>query len=103
MIVAGHRDRKAPSGNSLWAFANLYFQPRNAMLYRVLLEKPSEEIAILCIKPEILNRKDIYITVGGVGSERSPIVSRNAGRGMAQLVTASVHQFSCYMTRTVIE
>lgn len=88
MIVAGRRDRKAPNGNSLWAFANLYFQPRNAMLYRVLLEKSSEEIAILCIKPEILNRKDIYITVGGVGSERSPIVSRNAGRGMAQLVIA---------------
>lgn len=78
-IVAGRRDRKAPNGNSLWAFANLYFQPRNAMLYRVLLEKSSEEIAILCIKPEILNREDIYITVGGAGSERSPIVSRDAG------------------------
>lgn len=78
-IVAGRRNRKAPNENSLWNFANLYFQPRNAMLYRVLLEKSSEEIAILCIKPEVLNRKDIYVTVGGAGSERSPIVSRNDG------------------------
>ena len=78
-IVTGRRERKVPDERSLWSFANLFFQPRNAMLYRVLLEKSSEEIAILCVKPELLNRKDIYIAVGGAGSERSPIVSRDVG------------------------
>jgi hypothetical protein len=78
-IVAGRRERKVPDGRSLWSFANLFFQPRNAMLYRVLLEKSSEEVAILCVKPELLNRKDVYIAVGGAGSERSAIVSRDVG------------------------
>ncbi|MBM3335523.1 DUF4433 domain-containing protein, partial [Candidatus Sumerlaeota bacterium] len=35
-IVATRRSRKTPDGRSLWSFANLYFQPRNAMLYRVV-------------------------------------------------------------------
>lgn len=78
-IVAGRRDRKTPNGESLWSFANLYFQPRNAMLYRVLLERSSEEIAILCVRPDIQNRKDIYIAVGGAGSPRSPILPRDSG------------------------
>jgi O-acetyl-ADP-ribose deacetylase (regulator of RNase III) len=78
-IVAGRRERKVPDGRSLWSFANLFFQPRNAMLYRVLLEKSSEEIAILCVSPTLLNRDDIYIALGGAGSDRSPIVSRNDG------------------------
>jgi O-acetyl-ADP-ribose deacetylase (regulator of RNase III) len=78
-IVAGRHQRKVPDGRSLWSFANLFFQPRNAMLYRVLLEKSCEEIAILCVNPTLLNRGDIYIALGGAGSERSPIVSRDAG------------------------
>jgi len=78
-IVAGRGERKVPDGRSLWSFANLFFQPRNAMLYRVLLEKSSEEIAILCVNPTLLNRSDIYIALGGAGSERSQIVSRSAG------------------------
>jgi len=78
-IVAGRGERKVPDGRSLWSFANLFFQPRNAMLYRVLLEKSSGEIAILCVNPTLLNRNDIYIALGGAGSERSPIVSRNDG------------------------
>lgn len=78
-IVASRRDRKAPNGDSLWSFVNLYFQPRNAMLYRVLLEKSSEEIAVLCVEPRVLNRQDIYIALGGAGSERSQIVSIHQG------------------------
>ena len=37
-IVSNRRTKKVPSGESLWDYANLYFQPRNPMLYRVIHE-----------------------------------------------------------------
>ncbi|MDI6756743.1 MAG: DarT ssDNA thymidine ADP-ribosyltransferase family protein, partial [Endomicrobiia bacterium] len=35
-IVNIRKSVKTPDGECLWNFANVYFQPRNAMLYRVL-------------------------------------------------------------------
>ena len=32
-IVSNRGQKTTPDGNTLWDFANLYFQPRNAMLY----------------------------------------------------------------------
>lgn len=79
-IVVGRRDRKAPNQKSLWSFANLFFQPRNAMLYRVaVVERAKEDIAVLCVRPDILNRRDIFIAIGGAGSPRSPILPRDDG------------------------
>ena len=46
-IVKGRRERHTPDGRSLWSFANLFFQPRNAMLYRVLLSRRVEDVVVL--------------------------------------------------------
>lgn len=78
-IVAGRQKRLTPDGRNLWDFANLFFQPRNAMLYRVLLDKSSQEIAVLCVSPTLLDKGNIYIALGGAGSPRSQIVSRDEG------------------------
>jgi hypothetical protein len=72
-IVANRRQKQTPDGRSLWSFANLYFQPRNPMLYRVLSEKSPESIAIVNVKPSILERSD-YISDGNAASSMSDIL-----------------------------
>lgn len=78
-IVSNRRARRTPDGRSLWSFANLYFQPRNPMLYRVILEKGVEAIAVLAVRPDILNRPDIFLSTGNAASAQSEILPRDAG------------------------
>jgi len=79
-IVANRKDIKTPDGRTLWNFANVYFQPRNPMLYRVLHEKSANEIAIVSTRPEILDRLDIYITTGNAAHSSSEILPSGEGR-----------------------
>lgn len=77
-IVSHRKNIKLPDGRSLWDFANLYFQPRNAMLYRVAFfsGKKIEEIAIIGLKVSILDREDILITTGNAASPYTEILSK---------------------------
>src|SRR6266540_87579 len=67
-IVSNRRTITTPNGKSLWSFANLYFQPRNPMLYRVTREKQLEDIAVIAVRRDILNRKDIFVANGNAAS-----------------------------------
>lgn len=78
-IVSNRRDRLTPNGKSLWQFANLYFQPRNPMLYRVISEKSKKDIAIIGVSPEILSRSDIFLSTGNAASGPSEIMPVSAG------------------------
>lgn len=73
-IVSNRRNIKLPNGEDLWSFANFYFQPRNPMLYRVLLTKPREDIAILGVRRDILSRPGVYVTDGNAASSNSRIL-----------------------------
>lgn len=74
--IVGHREEKrAPDGQSLWQFANVYFQPRNPMLYRVVHEKGAKEIAILGIAPHILQTRDAFITDGNAANNATQFYS----------------------------
>lgn len=77
-IVAHRQKRIAPDGRSLWDFANLYFQPRNPMMYRVKIET-NEDIAVLLVRPDILNRQDAFVSVGNAASLASEIVPAQQG------------------------
>ena len=79
-IVANRHDIYSPDGRSLWKFANFFFQPRNPMLYRVLSEKSSKEIAIISVQPKILDRLDIFISNGNAAHSLSKIYSSGDGR-----------------------
>lgn len=58
-IISIRKGKEVPGGESLWSFANLYFNPRNPMLYRVVCEKSIKNLAVVSIKPhDIFNRKD---------------------------------------------
>lgn len=79
-IIVNRRDIQTPDGHSLWHFANLYFQARNPMLYRVTHEKPVHEIAVILLKPEILDRLDIFISTGNAAHSASKILPYGEGR-----------------------
>jgi len=74
-IVKNRKDIRTPDGRTLWEFTNLYFQPRNPMLYRVLHEKTTDDIAIISVQPTILDRPDIYVSNGNAASLGSDIIS----------------------------
>ena len=82
-IVANRKGIQTPDGRTLWKFANLYFQPRNPMLYRVKHVKPVSEIVIISVRSEILDRLDIYISTGNAAHSSSEILP--AGEGQKRL------------------
>ena len=73
-IVSKRENIPAPDGHTLWHFANLYFQPRNPMLYRVLREKSTEEIAIISVQPTILRQPKGFVSTGNAASVHSKIL-----------------------------
>ena len=73
-IIANRREKKAPNGKSLWCFANLYFQPRNPMLYRVICEKSTDDVVVLAVNPVILKRGDIFVSTGNAACAATDIL-----------------------------
>jgi O-acetyl-ADP-ribose deacetylase (regulator of RNase III) len=67
-IVGNRKQKKTPEGHSLWDFANVYFQARNPMLYRIVNEFNHKEIAVLGINSSILQRQNSYITDGNAAN-----------------------------------
>lgn len=77
-IVANRQKRLTPDGRSLWEFANLYFQPRNPMLYRVVHEGKSKNVVVLAIRPQVLDLAQ-YIAIGNAASLMSEILPKEEG------------------------
>jgi len=78
-IVDKRRQIKTPDGNNLWYFANLYFQPRNPMLYKVTNEKGKNDIVVLCVDKKVLDHKGAFISIGNAASHLSQILPANIG------------------------
>lgn len=68
-IVSNRKAKRAPDGRSLWEFANVYFQPRNPMLYRVVHEKGPKETAVLEVDPHVLQTPGAFITDGNAANQ----------------------------------
>ena len=62
------RKKKRFKNRTLWDYANVYFQARNPMLYRVIRQYKVDNIIILEINPDIINGNDIGITDGNAAS-----------------------------------
>lgn len=78
-IIANRGNATTPDGRSLWNFANVYFQARNPMLYRVLIENSVDEIVVVAVRPDILNTMGMFITTGNAASPLSEILPAPAG------------------------
>lgn len=89
--VVNIRERKTlPNGKNLTEYANLYFQPRNPMLYRVLHEsgggdfiKGTESIVLLEIDKQVLKEPDVYISTGNAATTYAEFLP--AGKGLIKL------------------
>lgn len=74
-IVTNRQHKLAPDGRSLWSFANLYLQPRNPMLFRVICEKSPDDIAILAIRAQIIQQPGAFVSDGNAASGPTIIYS----------------------------
>jgi O-acetyl-ADP-ribose deacetylase (regulator of RNase III) len=78
-IVTNRGLKATPDGRSLWEFANLYFQPRNPMLYRVVHEKDPNEIVVLGLQPSVLGTSGAYITNGNAANNATEFYDYKKG------------------------
>jgi len=79
-IARNRQMKNAPDGKSLWEFANVYFQPRNPMLYRVLQEKDATDIVIIAVRPRVLSNPSTFIALGNAASGATEILPSEEGR-----------------------
>jgi hypothetical protein len=80
-IVSTRKAKKTPDGRSLWEFANVYFQPRNPMLFRVIHERDTREkdIVVLSIQPRVLETSGVYITNGNAANNATRFFDYRSG------------------------
>jgi len=78
-IVEKRRQIKTPDNNNLWYFANLYFQARNPMLYKVTQEKNKNDIIVLCVNKKVLDYQGTFVSTGNAASHLSEILPANTG------------------------
>jgi O-acetyl-ADP-ribose deacetylase (regulator of RNase III) len=67
-IVSNRKAKPTPDRASLWEYANLYFQPRNPMMYRVVCERRRTDVAVVGVKPDVLQLPHVLITDGNAAS-----------------------------------
>lgn len=75
-IVSLRANKTTPIGKSLWEYANVYFQPRNAMMYRVTLEKDKSDIAVIGVKRRILSEQGAFVTDGNAANSDTKFYSQ---------------------------
>ena len=83
-LVSKRRKRRTSDGKSLWHYANLFFQPRNPMLYNVIKSKGKQNLAVLRISNTVLQRQGIFITDGIASNKLTRIYSRAEGLAVLQ-------------------
>ena len=78
--VLARRNKTVPLTNkNLQDYVNLYFQPRNAMLYRLTRNYPYEEIVVLSIKRTVLNHSDALVSNRNAATSNAEFFSARDG------------------------
>ena len=63
-IVNRRRNKFTADRRSLWHYANLFFQPRNPMLYRVIKNIGKRNLAVFSVANTVLQKQGVFITDG---------------------------------------
>lgn len=79
-IVSNRKGKTTPDRKSLWEYANVYFQPRNPMMYRVVHEKSKRNLAVIGVKPGVLNLQRVFVSDGNAAN--NPTQFFKAGDGL---------------------
>lgn len=89
-IVNKRRNKHTPANKSLWHYANLFFQPRNAMLDGLVNPQYPENhetrqnLAVLGIANTVLQEQGIFITDGLAADDLTRIYPRSEGLNILQ-------------------
>ena len=83
-IVNIRQEKCTPAGKSLWQYANLYFQARNPMMYRVVHEVGRQNLAVIAVTPAVLQGQDVLITDGNAANSPTQFYSTSAGLKILQ-------------------
>ena len=62
------RKSKKFKNRPVWDYANLYFEVRNPMLYRVIQEFKEDNIVVLQIKSDVMDQAEVGVTDGNAAS-----------------------------------
>jgi O-acetyl-ADP-ribose deacetylase (regulator of RNase III) len=81
-IVERRSGKSVTSNKTLWDYANLYYQARNPMLYRVVHEKPLSEVAVIGIRRDVMNQTGVYLTDGNAASSTTSFVLKEKGQSL---------------------
>ena len=78
-VVSIRRNKTTPDGKSLWHYANLYFQPRNPMMYSIVNTRDKENLVVISISNKVLHEYDVLVTDGNAANAPTQFYSRSDG------------------------
>lgn len=78
-IVSNRKNKATPERASLWEYANVFFQPRNPMMYRVVHEKAPKELAVIGVKPSVLQLPHVMVTDGNAANNPTRFFKASEG------------------------
>lgn len=84
-IVSNRKAKATPERASLWEYANLYFQPRNPMMYRVVHEKTTKDLAVIGVKPSVLQLPHVMVTDGNAANNPTRFFKASEGLKVIEL------------------
>ena len=90
-IVSRRKEKTTPDGKSLWEYANVYFQARNPMMYRVVHEKSKRDLAVVGVKPSVLQLPSVFITDGNAANHQTQFFRSGDGLKMIEAQWKVVH------------
>ena len=93
-VVERRRHKFTPEGKSLWHYVNLFFQPRNSMLFRVIREIGRQNLAVLGVANTVLQEQGIFITDGIAASKFTQIHPQPRGLEILQTQRAIIQSNS---------
>ena len=93
-IIESRKSIFTSARRSLWHYANLFFQPRNPMLYRVIDEKGTQNLTVLRISNTVLQKQGIFIADGIAANNSTHIYPQPEGLEIPQTQQAIIQSTS---------
>lgn len=83
-IISRREYKLTPAGKSLWNYANLYFQPRNSMLFKVVHDSQinEENLVVIGVLKKVLREHGVLITDGNAANYPTQFYSYSEGLEM---------------------
>jgi len=95
--IQQRRDSRKVDGRSLHDFTNLFINPRNAMLYRVIDERRVDDVAVVLVDaPAVFALPGVVVTERNAAAQQR-LVTHRGSAGLANLDPAAVTEESWFV------